>query len=98
MQQCCYPIGQHPQAQVLGRQHFSKLISLQPLNASFAGNRAINFTRPSINSKYRSLNAKCSASSTDTATKNAEWPPLQGSFTYKQLRALPVSNTFYIFG
>ncbi len=97
MQRCTLPIGQHPQAPLLGRPQISNLISLHPLNASLAGNRLINFNVPSIHAAYRLLDVKCSASSTDIDTRDVEWPPLQGSFTYKQLRALPVSNAFTLF-
>jgi hypothetical protein len=97
MQRCHLPIGQHPQAHLLGRQNYLNLISLQPFNATLVGNRSISFNASVINSKNRLLEVKCSASSADTATRNAEWPPLQGSFTYKQLRALPVSIKSMVF-
>jgi hypothetical protein len=96
MQRCNLPIGQQPQAQLLGRQHFVNLVSFQPPNASLAGSRPNICRTRASDRQFRLLDVKCGASSTDTATKNAEWPPLQGSFTYKQLRALPVSSEFVI--
>lgn len=97
MQRCNLPTGQHPQAQLLGRQYFLKLISLQPLNASLAGRRPTNSNALTLKSEFRLFDVKCSAFRTDTATRNAEWPPLQGSFTYKQLRALSVSSEFVVY-
>jgi len=92
MRRCNLGVGQQSQAQLLGRQHFLKLISFQPPIASLAGNRPIASNTLPLNAAIRLVDVKCSASSTETATRNTEWPPLQGSFTYKQLRALPVSS------
>lgn len=91
MHQCNLALGQQPGAQLQGRQHFLNLISVQPRNASLAGNRPTASNTLPLNASIRLVDVKCRASSTDTDTRNAEWPPLQGNFTYKQLRALPVS-------
>ena len=92
MQWCNVPIGQHPQAHLLCRRQFVNLISLQRLNTNLIGKIPSNSNLHIHTSKSKTLDVKCSASSADTATKTAEWPPLEGNFTYKQLRALPVSK------
>ena len=75
---------------------FCQVISLNALKAN------INFlsgqfaARNAHQLKVKVLNVSCSAASTETGAERAEWPPLEGRFTYRQLRALQVSERWHI--